>query len=219
MIGSHDSFTNLPSTNPVFNLFTRLWRTQCLSIGEQYNAGVRFFDIRVCRHRGKWSSCHGLARLNDSQYSTLDEICDYMDECFPEALYRIVLERGGSKEFLKQVGYCSSKMEDTLCYKHPNLWRVDIKSHGRWDGEIDNNDFFLYNRGYKFATLNTWESPCKEVHGKVTIKNFCKVNLMEEAKKCNSQLGIFSDRNAFDLAAQSKDFLYLLDYCTGEYDD
>lgn len=219
MIGSHDSFSNLPSTNPIYNLFTRLWRTQCLSILEQYNAGVRFFDIRVCWHKGKWNFCHGLAKLKGHQFKTLDEICDYIEIGFPDALYRIVLERGDSKEFLKQTGYYSSIMEDSLCYKHPNLWRVDIKSHGRWNGEIDNNDFSLYNQGYNFATLNTWEAPCKEAHGKVTVKNFYKVNLMEEARECNSQLGIFSDRNAFSLAAQSKDYLYLLDYCTGDYDD
>lgn len=215
MIGSHDTFSYLPSTCPVHNWLTRTWRTQCKTIMQQYLAGVHFFDLRVCQHRGNWYFCHGLARFKSFQFKTLDAICDWMDKYFSVALYRIVLERGNVDEFLAQAGYLS----ESICTRHQNLWRVDIKAHGKWNGEVGNNDFELYNRGYKFATLLTWEEPNRELHGETAVRNFYKIDLRKEAERCNTQLGIFSDPNAFELAAQSKDALYLLDYCTGDYDD
>ena len=47
MIGSHNSFTYLKSTNSVINAVSAFWRCQVKSIQEQYKAGVRFFDVRV----------------------------------------------------------------------------------------------------------------------------------------------------------------------------
>ena len=56
MIGSHNSFTYLKSTNSVINAVSAFWRCQVKSIQEQYKAGVRFFDSRceVLNVHGKW---------------------------------------------------------------------------------------------------------------------------------------------------------------------
>ena len=138
---------------------------------------------------------------------------------YPEAIYRIVLEKGG-----KLVQKKFKKESKNLCKKYPNLWRIDIKSTKYWLGGVDNNNQNLYNRGYKFALVNTWEPPCYEEHGTLTIKNLFSFNIKDEAKSKN-QNGIFKNvpisslqsiKDLVDL--QTKDTLYFIDYCTNEYD-
>lgn len=69
MIGLHDIFTYLQLVNSYSRPFTRLRRTQCKPIGEQYKVGVRFFDIRVVRHRVLWYFAHGFIRLRGMEFA------------------------------------------------------------------------------------------------------------------------------------------------------
>ncbi len=206
MIGSHDTFTYLNPSCKFHNLTKRWWKTQCKTITEQYTAGVRMFDIRVCLKNDKWTYCHGLVDFNEGE-RTLIDICLYMKEFCPEAIYRIVLEKGNKydKIAFKIEGY-------DLCKKFPNLWRVDIKSSGKWNGAVDNNNNSLYDRGYLFAKGEIWEPPyAHEWHGFVTKENFLSINLKKEAKAINSQIIFDGDK------MKSKETLYFIDYCTNEY--
>lgn len=212
MIGSHDTFTYLQPANPIYRLFTRLWRTQCKTIDEQYATGVRFFDLRVVRHRGRWYFAHGIVRLKGLRFKTIDDICRRVDFCFPDAIYRIVLERGSSADetaFLNETYGLSS----VYC----NLWRLDIKSEKSWFGDCGNNNPSLYSRGYNFAQLNTWESPSHELTGHVTKHNWYNISLKKEAQKTNSSLSFFKSKDKLLQMQDSKAELYLLDYCTNEY--
>ena len=51
MIGSHDSYTFHKATKGIYNksLVRRTWKAQNMSLDEQYEHGVRMFDVRVCR--------------------------------------------------------------------------------------------------------------------------------------------------------------------------
>lgn len=214
MIGSHNSFTYLQPVNPIFRLFTRLWRCQCKTITEQYGQGVRFFDIRVVNHHGKWYMAHGLVRLKCS-FLILDDICYYMARVCPDAIYRIVLERGSMTDELLFL-----RDSNGLYKTFPNLWRIDIKTSKSWLGQYGNNNQALYDKGYKFAKVNTWESPAQELHGKVTKDNWYKVSLKKEAKKINKALPYFNDNAEFEniqAMHESKEELYFIDYCTNEY--
>lgn len=212
MIGSHDTFTYLRPCNPIFNLGTRWWKTQCKSITEQYNFGIRFFDIRVCLDKeNHWRYCHGLIDLNKYE-RTLYDICLYMTEYFPKAIYRIVLEKGNYTD--ERIFINESQ---GLCNKFPNLWRIDIKSNKVWMGEVCNNNELLFNMGYKFALSNVWEEPAHELHGLVTISNFYKIDLKEEAKKINKYLPFYCSGEYRRKMIESKEQLYFLDYCTNEY--
>lgn len=212
MIGSHDTFTYLEPTCELYGLATRWWRTQCKTIEEQYAFGVRFFDIRVCLSYGKWKLCHGLATLNKSFFS-IRYICDYMNDKFPDAIYRIVLERGNKD---KETFFINSIVK--LCALYPNLWRIDIKSTKQWNGLIDNNNQSLFDRGYKFALVNTWESPSYEKHGYINnLSDVIHKDLRKEAKMINSELPFFNDKTMLDYMIKTKEQLYFLDYCTNEY--
>lgn len=211
MIGSHDTFTYLDSKFYIYNHFTKWWRTQCKSIEEQYAFGVRFFDIRVYLDSDNhWRYCHGIVNLNKYE-RTLNDICLYMENYFPEAIYRIVLEKGKYDDemiFIKEA--------QGLCSKFPNLWRVDIKASKVWMGEVDNNNDALFNAGYKFAIVNTWEFPAFELHGKVTVNNFSWTDLKKKAQTINYILG-FKNPQELKNMINSKDELYFIDYCTNEY--
>lgn len=212
MIGSHDTFTCLKPVNPLFKLFGRWWKCQRKGIAEQYNAGIRFFDIRVCCKNHIWWACHGAVRLNKS-FCCLWDICNHMLMFYPDAIYRIVLEKGD--KVTEEMFKAEAK---GLCNIYDNLWRVDIKSSRNWMGAIENNNQNLYDRGYKFALCNTWDKPLAyELHGKITKDNWYKVNLRKEARRINSQLGFFNDSVKLKQMMESKDVLYFLDYCTNEY--
>lgn len=212
MIGSHDTFTYLKPCNSIYKLCSRWWKTQCKSIEEQYAFGVRFFDIRVCLDKDMyWTYCHGL--VNFIKYErNLNDICLYMKSYFPEAIYRIVLEKGNSSV----IDLFTIETED-LCKNYPNLWRVDIKSTGNWMGSICNNNQNLYDRGYKFALVDVWSPPAYELHGFVTAFNFYKINLRKEAMKINKSLPFFNDKVSLQKMINDKEHLYFIDYCTNKY--
>ena len=207
MIGSHDTFTYEKSTSWINNNCKKWWKTQSKDIFEQYKFGIRFFDIRVYRDNCCWRTCHGKVNLRTT-FNTLEDICKWMYINFPEAIYRIVLEKGDTTDFLNQ-----SKNFN----KYKNLWRVDIKDSKKWMGEIFNNNKSLFDRGYKFALVNTWTYPAHELHGNINTNNFYKIDLRKEAKKINSNLEFFKNTSKLKEMINSKDELYFLDYCTNSY--
>lgn len=215
MLGSHDTYTYLKSTSWIYNNCKKYWKTQCKSIEEQYAFGIRCFDIRVYRDKKCWRVCHGMANLKKT-FSSLQEICYIMQRDFPEAIYRIVLEKGNSTLFVSEATKPNVRNSNVnLCGLFTNLWRVDIKESGNWKGSVCNNNHKLFDLGYKFALVNTWEFPSHELHGAVTSGNFYKIDLCKEAKRINGQLDFF--KNDLKNMISSKEELYLLDYCTNEY--
>ena len=58
MIGSHNSMSYLPPKN-LWGKITRPWnKCQDKNIREQYEAGVRYFDIRINLYDGRWHFVH-----------------------------------------------------------------------------------------------------------------------------------------------------------------
>ena len=122
MIGAHDTFTYLNSEDLLLNAFKPFWKCQKYSPQVLYSKyGVRFFDIRLCKNTmasltglfGKlfkkkkftWATAHGLAEFKQN-FKNLEEVFKYMKKNFPDAQYRIVLERcskSEKNEFCKQA--------------------------------------------------------------------------------------------------------------------
>lgn len=94
MIGSHDSYTFHKATKGIYNksLIRRTWKAQNMSLDEQYEHGVRMFDVRVCRDGGRWRVCHGAAEFNET-FATISSICHFFELRYPDAIYRIWLEK------------------------------------------------------------------------------------------------------------------------------
>lgn len=213
MIGSHDSMTYCKSTSWIYNNCKKYWKTQCKTLEQQYEFGIRFFDLRVYRDDNVWKFAHGIANLKAPKFPSLKAICEHMQFKYPEAIYRIVLEKGEAKD---RELFCSEA--SNLCDEYDNLWRVDIKSYKKWDGYICNNNQKLFNRGYKFAFVNPWEKPANELHGGINgFSDLFYTDLRKDAKKINSTFTFFEDKELLKKMLESKDELYFLDYCTNEY--
>lgn len=98
MIGTHDSYTFLPSKIKLFERISFLWRTQSKSIYEQEQLGVSYFDIRIRRSKNVWRVCHGLVDFNLT-FNSIEEII----RLFSKYKIRLILERGSSKLFRQEI--------------------------------------------------------------------------------------------------------------------
>lgn len=210
MIGSHDSYTFHKATKGIYNksLVRRTWKAQNMNIAEQYEYGVRMFDVRVCRDGNKWRVCHGAAEF-DETFASIQCICDFFDRLYPDAIYRIWLEKGSKaveKRFIAES--VNEHCHCSLCDFYPNLWRVGIKSYKEWTNGICNNNERLYNKGYLFAKDAPWSGNCHELHGTMSFKNYFKGSLESQAKKYNQEI-----MNTVPMRQQyGKEHLYLIDF-------
>ena len=206
MIGSHDSYTFHKATKGIYNksLIRRTWKAQNMNIAEQYEYGVRMFDVRVCRDGNKWRVCHGAAEF-DETFASIQCICDFFDRLYPDAIYRIWLEKGSEAV---EKRFIAESVNDyySLCDFYPNLWRVGIKSYKEWTNGICNNNERLYNKGYLFAKDAPWSGNCHELHGTMSFKNYFKGSLESQAKKYNQEI-----MNTVPMRQQyGKEHLYLI---------
>lgn len=208
MIGSHDSYTFHKATKGIYNksLIRRTWKAQNMNIAEQYEYGVRMFDVRVCRDGNKWRVCHGAAEF-DETFASIQCICDFFDRLYPDAIYRIWLEKGSEAV---EKRFIAESVNDyySLCDFYPNLWRVGIKSYKEWTNGICNNNEPLYNKGYLFAKDAPWSGNCHELHGTMSFKNYFKGSLESQAKRYNQEI-----MNTVPMRQQyGKEHLYLIDF-------
>lgn len=123
MLGSHNTFTYFPPKNPIFNLFKPLWKCQTKSIEEQYENGVRFFDVRLIWSNKKkyWEVGHGLVRVKGIYFKNGEELKKDMSK-FPGSQYRVILERGNKERERFEKEFLSLKDSD------PSLVDVIVKT-------------------------------------------------------------------------------------------
>lgn len=96
LLGTHNSLSYLPC-QWYFRPFAWVGRCQSLCIEEQYNSGVRYFDIRVKYVDGKAISGHGLLTYKIDIDDVLFKI-----NCFRGCIVRLFLEnskRNPTKDF------------------------------------------------------------------------------------------------------------------------
>lgn len=148
MLGSHDTFTYLTAEDWSVELISKFWRCQTLNFDRQYKLGVRFFDIRLMRNQKAgllsklfkkknkniyWAVGHGLAEVKDSAlkgsinwtFNSVEDVCKFFKAKYPDAYYRIYLEKGGSSEvaeFKKQIIGLEKKYPKLCWYGIKKPW-------------------------------------------------------------------------------------------------
>lgn len=168
MIASHDSSTvtsiQKGIKNKICEAFEGLWATQNLSILEQYEAGVRYFDFRVCKDKKGWRMCHGAVNFS-YVVPTIEKLCDNMKKTFPKAYFRIILEKGSKKDE-------KAFIEETECLEkvYKKLDWVVIKKG--WKTLLPTK-FKIVDYTCK---INTIVDVLKISKYKFSIKNWCKKN-------------------------------------------
>lgn len=187
MIGSHDSFTYLEAKYSIFNLFSFLWRTQSLTIGEQIVKGVFYFDIRVRKVSKKdsnkycWRVCHGLVDF-DVEFNRIEDII----KTFKPYKVRIILERGSNEDeelFINEVKEVSKNYD--------NLWFSCIKKN--WIIIVDLDPYIIDYSYTPFLSSNSLWSNFKRFfslikNGNYSIKKNSELNnptINQELISCN----------------------------------
>lgn len=181
MLGSHDSFTYLKAKNPIYEIFSWLWRTQTKSIKEQAKIGVSYLDVRVHYNYEdyKWELCHGLVNFN-KEYSLLSDILNE----YKDFKVRLILEKGNEERFIKEF-------KDIKDY--PNLDLVAIKKNWK---VLKQTKYYIDDYSYIpfYSDLSFWNN-IKRMNWFNTIKRWAKThNPLITKKMINSSIVYFLDR-------------------------
>ena len=128
MLGSHDTFTYLKTSNIIAKASTAFWRCQEKSIQDQYKFGVRLFDVRVINEDKNefswWRIGHGFAKV-EQRFVNLKNICIYFQKEFPGSIIRICLESGCSDE--KIVEQFKKEAADVFENYKDMIYTINIK--------------------------------------------------------------------------------------------
>lgn len=96
-IATHDSATGEKSKNILHALGKVFAQTQTKTIKEQYEAGVRYFDIRVDKDL---VLCHGLWKANKNFADLLIEMRKYVTET---VYMRVIIERKYTDDEIERI--------------------------------------------------------------------------------------------------------------------
>ena len=132
MIGTHNTFTYLSPVKWIFRLFKIFWRCQTKTIQEQYQEGSRFFDFRVYWNKKKnaWGISHGAVNVG-VYFSSAFELSSFMNTNFPDAIYRVFLEKGTDEyleKFKSEFLTVASINPNLCCVGSRGPWRILYKS-------------------------------------------------------------------------------------------
>lgn len=135
-IGTHNSATGERPQGLLSWLGTPFARCQTKTIREQYEAGCRFYDLRVRVYGGDWYLCHGLWMSRRTLLGVLVQLSRYPERC------NVILTYEGSKndtEFGRFV-----EMTDGIerAFRHINFVYTAVK-RPQWEilRAIDKGNF------------------------------------------------------------------------------
>lgn len=114
-IATHNSGTGEGSKNFLHLLFTPFAKCQDKTIKEQYEAGVRYFDLRV--NEGL-ELCHGLWKSNKTLTMILREMKGYVNET---TYVEVTIERNYSDEVCNEILARVRKLVNLHGGKHVKL--------------------------------------------------------------------------------------------------
>lgn len=177
MIGSHNSFSFLP-TKKLWHILLNPW-TKCQSkdIAQQYDTGVRFFDVRV-RFDNKYNVqlCHNKVTYRNSEYH-LHAWLAWLDTKPGKVAIRIILDiRKKPKDYYMQLFHF-----DQLCHNleviYPTLVFRQRIVFWDWSDYINDKELKL-NHCYGSVQKSPWNIlPVKWYaifHNKKTKKEYSK---------------------------------------------
>ncbi len=110
--GSHNSLTYWPALRWWRRRMHPFFRCQRHTIEEQWDAGARWFDIRVAYYKGRWYAAHGGTLLKGNVRQALR----YLDER-RGATVRIVLER----EYESADRICFRSLCQMVRWEYPHI--------------------------------------------------------------------------------------------------
>ena len=98
--GSHNSATSGKSYKWYHKLFVPFARCQNKSLKQQWDKGVRFYDLRVTFIDNSWHVAHGLWTGGNTLECILQELIGYSNKSRQTCYVSITLEKGKCDDFL-----------------------------------------------------------------------------------------------------------------------
>ncbi|MDO4802206.1 MAG: hypothetical protein Q4A15_08575, partial [Prevotellaceae bacterium] len=119
-LASHNSGTGERSRRWWHRLVVPFARCQSVTVIQQYNRGVRYFDFRVREKNGVWCFAHGLWESASDPWLVLALLDNYArvndTEVFISFTYEGKMDERGKKDFLEMV--------EKQCIKCPAIKHV-----------------------------------------------------------------------------------------------
>ena len=142
MFATHDSLTAYKVKYWFLRPFNFMSKCQTKDLTEQFSAGVRSFDLRFARHRGKWYGAHGMQIYDITLETALGILAELS---LKEELYFRVLHED---TFLKKSDYKKlyKSITEYLSNKNHNLKLLYVASKRTW--YIINTDFVNETANY-----------------------------------------------------------------------
>lgn len=123
-LATHDSATGERSKNLLHSLFSIFAKTQTKTIKEQYEVGVRYFDLRVDK---RLDLCHGLWKANKNLVDILSELKEYATE---PVYITITIERRYSEQVYRDI---LDQIDTLLGYYCKDIITVYIAKKKPWE--------------------------------------------------------------------------------------
>lgn len=147
MIGSHNSMSYLPPKN-IWGKITRLWnKCQDKNIKEQYEAGVRYFDIRINLYDDRWHFVH-----NKVDYGVVDNfIWKYIGE--RDIPIRLIYDQRSKP---KDISYSINRFRTYIIILREK-YNIDIDSAiTYWDWQEHIEEPHIDIKEYHASVKATW---------------------------------------------------------------
>ena len=135
-IGTHNSATGELPQGLLSWLGTPFARCQSKTIREQYEAGCRFYDLRVRAYGDDWYLCHGLWRSRRTLLGVLVQLSRYPERC------NVILTYEGSKNDTDFGRFVEMTDGIERAFRHINFVYTAVK-RPKWEilREIDKGNF------------------------------------------------------------------------------
>ena len=137
-IASHDSLSGYPLKTWWFYPFTFTARCQTKTVRQQFNSGVRYFDLRVVKYKGEWYGAHGAMIYNVKLKDVLTQLYSLSLTYKSDVYVRIIIEdtfyvKSQARETLANFRLQLLNMVSFNQYLH--LHRIGRKSD--WENHVE----------------------------------------------------------------------------------
>lgn len=131
MIGTHQSFTYAKPLKWYYKPFHFIAKCQNKTIEEQYELGVRLFDIRIKPYKNNWVVAHGNMIFNINLYKVLNYLNDKKD-CIVHLSLEYNKEPKNSEEIIKKF----KQTIISIIELYPNIKFYGFRTKWNWNNKV-----------------------------------------------------------------------------------
>lgn len=148
-IATHNSGTGEKSGGLLSTLLTPFAKCQSKTILEQYEAGCRYFDLRLRKVKGEYALCHGLWE----SATTLNEVLLQLGRKGMQKVYVMLTYEGECKD---KAAFVDDMLSATKSYGNIFVTTINAKKP-KWECLATIHDV-SYRNAYKVLDGSSWHT-------------------------------------------------------------